>query len=421
VRFAFPRRNADARQRWSALGSTLAWTKYQILVIEHLCNLSSLFWLALLLYYLKFSLRLENGPILYAGYGLFVAASLLTLPYLWIASRCLIGPAGNRVGPLAMLLGGHARWRQDWIEQVVVPNEQLAEKVGDTVAKLQQVTRVAQEQRLRGPELLVAKEKQHQILLDFLGAVPHQWRGGSMLVGRIRSDCTPAFFSENIERDFQLCMAHVVLKTMAAYDQVLFYRDGPTSLVLLLDRRAGRQETKVRVQMTLDKLGGSFQWRFEFATCYFYLPGFVQAEAGVVPSEGDWVETRRSLLGNRWSAPFRLGIFSLLNPLNLFRIVNLLFQGWGYSSEANGENSSIPYFVNHYLGVGDFTDLCLINKLRFDAMGQGKNYRGEPITIPTERTEKETEQLTMSLQQVLQTAIRDALESDLACEPSSIG
>ena len=118
---------------------------------------------------------------------------------------------------------------------------------------------------------------------------------------------------------------------------------------------------------------------------------------------------RRDLLGNPWTAPFRVGLLSLLNPLNLFRIVNLL-QGLSVAAESKQNLSSAPYFANNFLGQGDFTDLALINKMRFDAMGQGNEYQGTTITVPTELMEKDSEQLTMTFQKVIRDAIRQITE-----------
>lgn len=416
MRFALPRHKTDAADQWSSLGSTLAWLKYQCLVIEHLCNLSSLFWLAAFIYYLKFSIRLENGPVLYVAYGIFVLATLLTIPYLWIARCCLIGTQHKKVGPLVMLWGGHARWRKLWDEQVAIPSNALAELAKSSSEQIRKLEWFAKEQRLRGPELTIATEKQHQALLLLYDQIPHQWTGSSMFYGRLRDDHTPLFQSDNIQRDIRLCLARVVMKTFENFYHVVAYRAGPSNLVLLFDRREGRLETKVRLNISLVDHGGSYQWAFEFATCYFFMPGFVTGSDGITPSEGDLTQVRRELIGNRWTAPLRVGLFAPLNPLNLFRIFNIVSQGFGCFAERSDQVSSIPYFANNYLGGGDFTDLCLINEMRFKAMGEGDRYQGRTISIPTERTEKEAEQFTLSIQQVVQAAIRGVLASGADAE-----
>lgn len=411
MRFALPRNRADANRQWSPLGSTLAWLKYQCLVIEELCNLSSLLWLGAFIYYLKYVLQLEDGPILYAGYGLLLVAILFTIPHLWVAGRCLIGRPHKKVGPLAMLLGGHRRWREQWEQQIRIPNEQLAEQAKQTGKQIQRHQHHAKEQRLRGSELEMATGKQHQVLLDLFEAIPSQWTGGSMFYGRLRDDQTPLFRSDDIERDLKLCLANVVMKTFVDFYHVIAYREGPASLVLLFDRREGRLETKVRLNISLVDHGGSYQWALEFATSYFFMPGFVKdSEGDMIPSEGDLSQVRRDILGSWWSAPFRFGVLAPLNPLNIFRVLNLILQGWGWASEREDLTSSTPYYANNYLGGGDFTDLCLINKMRAKAMHEGDNYQGPPISLTTERIEKGAEQYTLGIQQVVQAALRSALD-----------
>ncbi|WP_148074553.1 hypothetical protein [Bythopirellula goksoeyrii] len=377
---------------------------------EVLRTCTSVLWLAALVYYLKFSLRLAEGPILYSAYLVLGSACLLMFPYLWVAYRCLIGVGGHRVGPLAMLLGGHSRWRKDWVEQVAEPNERLAELVHVTSGELQRIDTNMKQQRLRGEELAIATAERMKLLFQLDEAIPSQWRHEAMFVGKPHDDRTQAFASDQIERDVRLCLASVVLQVFTVFDHVLAYRTGSTSLVLLLDRRFTGHETKVRAAISLDKLGGSYQWCFEIFSAYFFLPGFVNSQAGLIPAEGDLENVKQDLLGSPWSAPFRVGIFSLLNPLNLFRVLNLVFQGLGCREEAAARHSSLPYFRNNYLGSGDFTDLCLINKMRSTAMAQGEHYHGNKIAVPTERMEQATEQLTLTLQQEIQKAIRDTLE-----------
>lgn len=417
MRFAFPRLAKDINKRWSSLGSTLVWAKYQILVIEHLCTLTSPLWFAAFVYYLKFTIRLEEGPVLYIAYSVLAIACLLTIPYLLVASRCLIGVDRHRIGPLAMLFGGHNKWRKDWIEQVAEPNEWLAGQAKSTSLELLQLESTIQEQRLRGDELTFATNQRQQILAKLFDAIPDQWHHGAMLVGKPHDDRTQAFSSNHIERDTRLCLANIVLLIFAAFDNVLAYRTSPSSLVLLFDRRDIGYETKVRAVISLDKLGGSYQWCFEIFSTYFFLPGFAKSNEGLIPVEGDLEDTRCELMGNAWSAPFRVGIFSLLNPLNIFRVLNLISQGLGYREELTRQSSSIPYFQNNYLGSGDFTDLCLINKMRFEAMNQGEKYQGKAITVPTERMLKETERFTMTIQQGIQKAIRETWEytADKSC------
>lgn len=418
MRFALPRLKADADRQWSPLGSTLAWLKYQCLVIEYLCNLSSLCWLGALVYYLEFSVRLEFGPVLAIAYAVLVVTGILTIPYLWVAHRCLIGVGAKRAGPLAMLWGGHARWRKRWETEVARPNRELAQRGKSTSERIKKVEWLAKEQRLRGPELALSKDKQHQALIELYDNIPNQWSGGSMFYGRIRDDYSPLFHTDDIERDVRLCLASVVMKTFDDFHHVVAYREGISNLVLLFDRREGRLETKIRLNVSLVDHGGSYQWAFEFVTCYFFMPGFVKGQEGVTPSEGDLVDVRRELLGNWWSAPFRVGVLAPLNPLNLFRVFNIISQGLGWVAESNSQASSIPYFANNYLGGGDFTDLCLINAMRFKAMGEGDHYQGRTISIPTERIEQEAEQFALSIQQVIQAAIRGAVASDAKADVS---
>lgn len=411
MRFAFPRQASDINRPWSSLGSTLAWTKYQCLVIEHLRTLTSVFWLAAFVYYLKVSIRLEDGPVLYTAYAVLAIACLLTIPYLWIASRCLIGTKGSRIGPLAMLWSGHNRWRKDWIEQVAEPNERLAELVKTISADLQRAETTAKEQRLRGDELTFVTDQQRGLLSQLFDAIPSQWRRASMFVGKPHDDRTQAFASDDVQRDVRLCLANIILQVFSAFDNVVAYRTGPASLVLLFDRRGGKCETKVRAAIDLDKLGGSYQWCFEIFSAYFFLPGFINSNEGLIPAKGDLDNVHYELVGWAWTAPLRVGFLALLNPLNIFRVFNVITQGLGYRMERTGRVSSIPYFQNNYLGSGDFTDLCLINQMRFAAMNQGNHYQGNLITVPNERMVKETEQLTMTIQQEIQKAIRETQEA----------
>jgi len=243
--------------------------------------------------------------------------------------------------------------------------------------------------------------------------IPDGWNGGSMFVGRPRDDHSQSFTSDDIERDIQLSLAMVVYRVFRSFGNVLAYRSGPSDLVLLFDRRFGDMEVKVRFWISLDSLGGSYQWKFEIFSCYFFFPGFFRRGSTIVPYEGDLAAVRWQLFGSRWTAPFRLGAFSLLNPLNLFRVFEVIAKGLNFMAEKKRQTYSYPYITNNYLGNGDFIDLALINKVRFAALRQGSEYPGAAISCPTDRMEKETEQLTLTIQQEVQKALRLALEPSI--------
>lgn len=258
-------------------------------------------------------------------------------------------------------------------------------------------------------DLAYAAQLQQQLLLQLHAAIPSDWQYGSLFYGEIRHEVSPPFSSESIDETARRSLANVVLRVFSVFDHVLVYRNGPAHLMLLFDRRDGEKDTKVRVSLGLEQLGGSYQWRIHCTQCYVYLPGYRRTPDGLVPSRGDVEDVRRILLGDPLTAPFRVGLLSLVNPLNLFRFVNL-FHGLWFRAERDWRASSQWYLENHFLGHGDFTDLALIGKHRHQVLRKGKEYQGPPITLPDEATKKCTEQFTGTILQVILAAIRDVVD-----------
>lgn len=387
---------------------------YQLLVIDFLANMTSLFWLGVLFCYLRFWERLEYGPILYGVTAVFVASIIVAVPYCFIASRCLFGPWENPIGPLSMLFGGHDQWLWQWQTQVVGPNERLSQEVNEARDSIAEVSAIAKEERLKGEDLEHAARIQQQLLLKLFREIPSAWEHGCLFYGEIRNEFSSTFVSDRIEWTAKTCMANLVLRVFSVFHHVIVFRSGPTDLVLLLDHRGGGKDTKVRVTITLEQLGGRYQWRLNLMHCYFYLPGFRRTAQGSIPSRGDVKDVRRLLLGDPLSAPFRVGLLSLVNPLNALRCVNL-FQGVWFRAERDWSASSDLYFENNFLGHGEFTDLALIGKYRQQVLSRGKGYQGPAISTPDEETKKITQQFTATILQVTLGAIREALD------PESIG
>lgn len=407
MRFGFSRRLADRREPWSPLGRTLAWTHYQCLVIEHLRDLASIPWLVGGMVYLTAVAGVESVLVLAVGWGVVALSCVAALPYLWLARRCLIGTKENACGPLAMIYGGHAEWRDDWAEKVESGNERLSSEASSIRSQLKAIALEAKEERARGEDREVAVDEQRRVLASLFDAIPSDWDRGSLLFGAMREETSQAWSSDEPEKTARLSMANMVLQLFATYGDAVAYRTNGRRLVVLLDRRGGDTEVKVRIEATLCDLGGKQQWRYASTTCYFFFPGFAEHPGyGMIPNSGDVHDALSRMLGNPLTETFRYGALSLVNPLNAFRCVNLL-QGFGYSAESLFGASSTTYRMNNFLGHGDLTDLALISRYRNEAMAKRTTPEAFEFTHPTELFKKEGEQFAASAVGTMQRAERE--------------
>ncbi len=152
-----------------------------------------------------------------------------------------------------------------------IPNQALAEQVAETKQSIDQISKLAKQERLRGEDLEYAVEIQQKLLVDLYKAIPSGWERGCVFYGEFRNDFSGVFSSDAIERTAKVCLANLVLRVFCVFDNAMVFRTGANELVLLIDSRDGEKDTKYQIKISLQTLGGSYQWRVKFTSCYFYL------------------------------------------------------------------------------------------------------------------------------------------------------